>query len=130
MYPKGVGQLVEGWSKNIASGVGEVGAGAPLATLGAVAWVTACVSVAATLVTGIAGWATGSGAPVGAAALYAVVAGQWWWLLRRLGSFRWWASVAFAVPLAAFLVIFARSAVLTFVRREVSWRGRAISLRR
>jgi 4,4'-diaponeurosporenoate glycosyltransferase len=130
MYPDGFRQLVEGWSKNIAAGVGEVGAGAPLATLGAVAWVTACVSVAASLVVGLAGWVGGGDAPVAAAVAYAVVGAQWWWMLRRLGSFQWWAMAGFVVPLTAFLVVFARSAALTFVRRRVSWRGRAIPARR
>lgn len=129
MYPHGLAQLVEGWSKNIASGVAEVGAGAPVAALGAVAWVATCASVATALLAGVAGWATGGGAPFGAAAAYAVVAGQWWWLLRRLGSFRWWTSAAFPLPLTAFLLIFARSAALTFVRRRVTWRGRTIDLR-
>lgn len=129
MYPGGLRQLVEGWSKNVASGVGEVGAGAPLATLGAVAWVTACLSVVVSLATGLLRWPTG-GPPLAAAGAYAVVAGQWWWLLRKLGSFRWWAWAAYAVPLVAFVVIFANSARLTFLRRQVSWRGRAISLRR
>lgn len=130
MYPGGARQLVEGWSKNIASGVGEVGAGAPLATLGTVGWVTACLSVVASLAAGLVRWPTGGGPPLAAAGAYAVVAGQWWWLLRKLGSFRWWAWALFAVPLAAFVVIFANSARLTFLRRRVSWRGRAISLRR
>jgi 4,4'-diaponeurosporenoate glycosyltransferase len=129
MYPHGLRQLVEGWSKNIASGVGDVGAGAPLATLGAVAWVAACVSVAAALVAGLAGWAGGGDAPLVAAAAYVLVAAQWWWMLRRLGSFRWWASAGFVVPLAAFVVIFGRSVALTFGRRQVTWRGRAIDLR-
>jgi 4,4'-diaponeurosporenoate glycosyltransferase len=129
MYPGGVRQLVEGWSKNIASGVGEVGAGAPLATLGAVAWVTACLSVAASLGAGLAGWATGGGPPAVGAAAYGAVAAQWWWLLRRVGRFRWWAWAGFGLSLAAFLVIFANSARLTFLRRRVTWRGRAISLR-
>jgi 4,4'-diaponeurosporenoate glycosyltransferase len=130
MYPGGFRQLVEGWSKNVASGVGDVGAGAPLATLGTVGWVTACLSVVASLVAGLVRWPTGGGPPLAAAGAYAVVAGQWWWLLRKLGSFRWWAWALFAVPLAAFVVIFANSARLTFLRRRVTWRGRAISLGR
>ena len=90
---------------------------------------TACLSVAASLGAGLAGWATGGGPPTVAAGAYGVVAAQWWWMLRRVGRFRWWAWAGFALPLAAFLVIFANSVRLTFLRRRVSWRGRAISLR-
>jgi 4,4'-diaponeurosporenoate glycosyltransferase len=51
-------------------------------------------------------------------------------ILRRIGSFRWWTWVLFPAPLLAFDVIFARSAVLTAVRRSVRWRGREVDLTR
>jgi hypothetical protein len=54
------------------------------------------------------------------------VAGQLRWLLRRTGSFRWWTWALFPLPLLAFDVIFARSALRTLVRRSVRWRGRDI----
>jgi len=112
MYPGGLGQLIEGWSKNLARGA--AGIGHP-AVLGATAWVTASVAVAA-------GVATGSLPP----ATYGVVALQWWWMLRRIGSFRWWAWALWPVPLAAFVVLFLRSAALTVARRPVRWRGRRV----
>ena len=56
-------------------------------------------------------------------------AGQLWWILRRIGSFRWWTWALFPVCLLAFDVIFARSAALTLVRRSVRWRGRDVDLR-
>jgi 4,4'-diaponeurosporenoate glycosyltransferase len=130
MYPAGVRQLVEGWSKNIAGGVGDVGAGAPLALLATVAWVLACTSVGAEGLGDTVRWATGGSAPAVPAAMWALVTAQWWWMLRRLGRFQPWAAVAFVVPLAAFLAVFARSAVQTYARRQVTWRGRAIPLGR
>ena len=128
MYPSGVGQLVEGWSKNIAAGVGDVGSGAPLAMLGTVAWVLACTSVAAEGLGDTVRWAAGGPAPVVPLLAWALVAAQWWWMLRRLGRFQPWAAAAFVVPLATFLAVFARSAVLTYARRQVTWRGRVIRL--
>jgi 4,4'-diaponeurosporenoate glycosyltransferase len=115
MYPGGPGQLVEGWSKNLARGAGSVGLPA---ALGATAWVAASAAAATAWVA----------APRGGAALvaYAVVAAQWWWMLRRVGSFRWWAWLLFPLPLAAFVAIFLRSAVLTVARRPVRWRGRRV----
>ena len=50
-------------------------------------------------------------------------------LLRRAGSFRWWTWVLFPLPLLAFDLVFARSALLTVVRRSVRWRGRVVDLR-
>src|SRR5690349_6967385 len=44
MYPNGVRQLVEGWTKNLASGVGLVD---PLPAAIAVWWVTACIGLTA-----------------------------------------------------------------------------------
>jgi hypothetical protein len=126
MYPAGLRQLVEGWTKNIAAGAGSIG---PLALVGSVGWVAACAAVASDGIGDVAEWAGGRGsAPAGALAAWAVVAAQLRWMLRRIGSFRWWAAAAFPVPLLAFLVIFARSSVLTVVRREVTWRDRRIAL--
>ena len=50
--------------------------------------------------------------------------------LRQLGSFGWLWAVAYPVPLAMFLVVFARSVWLTAVRRQVQWRGRDVPLAR
>ncbi len=50
-------------------------------------------------------------------------------VLHRIGSFRWWMWALFPVPLLAFDVLFAWSAVLTLVRRSVQWRGREVQLR-
>ncbi|HET9441906.1 MAG TPA: hypothetical protein VFO65_01215, partial [Acidimicrobiales bacterium] len=61
-----------------------------------------------------------------AAALYATYALQLGALLRRVGRFHPLAAALFPVPLAFFLAVFARSLVLTFVRRRVEWRGRTI----
>jgi 4,4'-diaponeurosporenoate glycosyltransferase len=117
MYPGGLRQLVEGWSKNIAAGAGST----PLGTLVlTIAWVSVLLQAPWWLATaGVAG-----------VVVYALCAAQLAWMFRRVGRFGWWPVVAFPVPLAAFLVVFARSLVLTVVRRRVRWRGRDVSLRR
>src|SRR5829696_1455630 len=56
MYPAGLRQLVEGWSKNIAAGAGSIG---PLALVGSVAWVAACSAVASDGIGDVAEWAGG-----------------------------------------------------------------------
>jgi 4,4'-diaponeurosporenoate glycosyltransferase len=52
------------------------------------------------------------------------------WILRRIGSFRWWTVVAFPVPLAVFVGLYFRSLLLVRVRRRVAWRGRDIAIGR
>lgn len=130
-YPGGLRQLVAGWTKNIASGAS---AAAPSASAATVAWISAhhavAVGAVASLVTALTG--RGGSLVVGSASLWALayvgVALQLRWVLRRTGSFRWWAWALFPVTLLAFDLVFARSLALTVVRRSVSWRGRDVSL--
>jgi hypothetical protein len=122
-YPGGLGQLVAGWTKNIASGAGAT---APGPGVGSVLWVCAHHAVAVGAVLALAGAATGP--PVAWAVGYLAVALQLRHLLRRLGSFRWWAWALFPVPLLFFDLVFARSLALTAVRRSVRWRGRVVEL--
>lgn len=131
-YPGGLRQLADGWTKNFASGAS---AAAPGPTLAAVLWVSAhhavAVGAALALVEAVTGW--GANLRHGDPALWALAwvgfAAQLWWILRRVGSFRWWTWALFPVCLLAFDVIFARSAALTVVRRSVRWRGREVDLR-
>ena len=130
-YPGGLRQLVAGWTKNIASGAS---AAAPSASAATVAWISAhhavAVGAVASLVTALTG--RGGSLVVGSASLWALayvgVALQLRWVLRRTGSFRWWAWALFPVTLLAFDLVFARSLALTAVRRSVPWRGRDVSL--
>jgi 4,4'-diaponeurosporenoate glycosyltransferase len=130
-YPGGIRQLADGWTKNFASGASAAAPGPALAT---VLWVCAQHAVAVGAALALLGTVTGRAAALtyGDPVLWAVAwvgaAGQLRWILRRLGSFRWWTWVLFPVPLLAFDLIFARSAALTLVRRSVRWRGREVDL--
>lgn len=126
MYPHGARSLVEGWTKNLAHGATR----APLLpTIGAVAWVVMLAAVATAGLGGIAGWVLGGGRPSAAVMIaWVAVGSQMAWMLRRLGSFRWWCSVAFPLPLVAFVALFLRSAYLRLFHRPVMWRGRQIDV--
>jgi len=132
-YPGGARKMVDGWTKNIASGAS---AAAPGAAAGAVLWVSAhhAVAVGTVLasIEALTGWGASlaSGHPVLWLLAWVGVAWQLRSILRKIGSFRWWTWLVFPVPLLAFDMIFARSAVLTVVRRRVRWRGREVDLRR
>ena len=121
MYPGGLGPLLEGWTKNFASGARATGLG----TLVLVAlWLS--VSIEATG-RGLGLLAGGDGADVARfAILYAAAAVPLWWMLRRVGSFRWVTALAFPVPLLVFLGVFVRSVALTVTRRPVRWKGRRL----
>lgn len=118
MYPEGLGQLVEGWTKNFAGGA----AGTRSTTLVLiVAWISGSI---------VAALSPLMDEPTVAAGLYGAYAIQLGVLLRRIGRFGVLTALAFPIPLAFFLAVFLRSTLLTFVRREVRWRGRTVSTRR
>jgi 4,4'-diaponeurosporenoate glycosyltransferase len=117
MYPGGARQLVEGWTKNFATGAGAT---RPLTFVLISVWLSGVISAAWYLGAGT----IGRGAAV---AVYAAYAAQLAWMLARVGRFGAATPLAYPVPLAFFLVVFVRSLVLTHVRGEVRWRGRAVA---
>jgi 4,4'-diaponeurosporenoate glycosyltransferase len=126
MYPGGLGQLVEGWTKNLGRGAAR----APrLPALLAACWVAACAAIAAGGVTGVVRWLAGGPVPLTAATLWAVAAAEIGWCLRRIGSFRWWTSVLYVVPLAAVVALFVRSSARALLGRPATWRGRVVGAR-
>jgi 4,4'-diaponeurosporenoate glycosyltransferase len=127
MYPGGLRSLVQGWSKNLAVGAGL---GPRAAVLGAVVWAAGGLAATAALGGGVASWAGGGAVPWVPALLWALVALQWWWALRRVGPLRWWTPVLFPVPLVAFVALFARSAALRALGRPATWRGRPVPVGR
>ena len=123
MYPEGFRQMVEGFTKNLAAGVRGV---RRFTTVLVVAWMTLLVQAAVAPVR--AAVVLDVEALAAAAVLYVVVAGQVWWMARKLGRFGAWVAAIFPVSTALFLAVFVRSVVAT-VRGSVSWRGRRVSTR-
>jgi len=130
-YPGGLRQLIDGWTKNFASGAS---AAAPGPAMAAALWISAHHAVAVgallALVSATTGWGAGLayGDPVIWALAWVGTAGHLWSMLRRIGSFGWWTWALFPVCLVAFDLIFARSAAHTLLRRSVVWRGRDVPL--
>jgi hypothetical protein len=125
LYGGGIRDLVEGWSKNFASGAGST----PVVRFLLVfAWVigvgTAAQVPVREAIAALGGW-SGPGAVlwIGFAAFALQLAVQ----LRPLGNYSW-AAVLFPIPLAAWFVIFFRSILLT-ARGQVRWKGRAVPVR-
>lgn len=121
MYPAGLGQLVEGFTKNLATGAGSV---RRTTVVLVVAWSTLLVQASAAPAIAALGWGT-MWAAVG---LHLVVASQLWWMSRRLGRFGIVVSLLFPVSTALFLFVFVRSVIAT-AAGSVSWRGRRVPTR-
>jgi hypothetical protein len=115
MYPGGLRQLVDGWSKNVAAGAGAT---RRTTLVLVVAWISVLLQAP--------WWAATS--PAWGVAVYAACAAQLAWMWARIGRFGVLTAVLFPFPLVAFLAVFLRSLVLTLVRRRVPWKGRQVSL--
>ncbi len=123
MYPDGPGQLVEGWSKNVASGSASIGVVRLVATI---AWVCGAVASSVELVQWLVG--SGSTATVGVWVAWAAYALQFGVMLRQLGNFGVWVALLYPLAFVAFVLVFFDSLWLTVVRRRVRWRGRTVPL--
>ena len=118
MYPAGLGQLVEGFTKNMAAGAGAIRRSTVLLV---VLWLSLLVQAAAAPAIAVL---RGEGVAA-ALALYLVTAAQCWWMGRRVGRFGPVVAAAFPVSVALFLGVFARS-VGASATGSVSWRGRRV----
>jgi 4,4'-diaponeurosporenoate glycosyltransferase len=113
MYPGGLGDLVEGWTKGFASGAGQT---PPLTLLHVVLWMIGLMTAPlGLLMTG--DWLCWGGA-------YVLCAAQVGGFGRKLGRFHWLTSLLYPLPLLFFFGVFARSALRS--GKQVSWKGREI----
>jgi hypothetical protein len=107
--------LVDGWTKNFASGAATV----PLGRLALIVlWIAAC------LTSGV--WVFGGS--LAAIVAYVAFAAQCFVQLRQVGSFGIVAAALYPLLAVVFVTVFAVSLVLT-VRGEVRWKGRRVRLR-
>jgi len=119
MYPDGPRSMLQGWTKNFVTGASAT---APLRLGAIVVWVTSLGASLGVLFDGLSG-----DVPIGVIpAVYALFVAQLVWMFRRTGSFGVRTALVYPVLMAFFVVVFARSAWRTYVRRSVTWRGRAV----
>jgi 4,4'-diaponeurosporenoate glycosyltransferase len=112
MYPNGLKELMDGWTKAFASGAG--GTARPLLFL-IVAWMCGMFFALNLLASQPNRQSVG---------LYLLFALQLYAMLRRIGAFRWFTALFYPVPLIFFCVVFAWSA--TRPRGQVKWKGRIV----
>jgi 4,4'-diaponeurosporenoate glycosyltransferase len=124
MYPSGVMDLADGWTKNFARGAMSTDL---LILLLMVAWISgACASVDA-----LSKWPSeGPSAWALAGSLaYSAYVLQIWWLLRQMGNFGLGTALTYPVSVTFFTFVFIRSLYRTLVRKSVRWKGRSIPVR-
>jgi 4,4'-diaponeurosporenoate glycosyltransferase len=113
MYPAGWRQLLEGWTKGLASGAGQTPW--PILLL-IIAWLGGLFFVPIGVAT--------RNEPLLWLAVYGLCAAQIGWLLRRVGTFHWCAAIFYPMLILFFFAVFANSVFHS--GKTVSWKGRAI----
>ncbi len=110
MYPGGLGELIEGWTKGFASGAGQT----PRAVMLLISiWMGG-------LFVAMAAWAISPFAPW----IHLAMALQLAILLRQVGRFSWITALLYPAVLMFYLLVLMRSALKS--GKEVTWKGRTI----
>jgi 4,4'-diaponeurosporenoate glycosyltransferase len=119
MYPEGLHDLIEGWSKAFATGAAQT----PLLTLlMIIGWITGGFTSVVLLV--VAAFAGSLSALALAGILYLLFALQTWFMLIRIGSFRFYTALLYPISLSFYVAVFARSSISVVLKKKVSWKGR------
>ncbi len=121
MYPHGLRDLIEGWSKAFATGAASTPL--PLLLL-IIAWIAGSIEAIIYVV-----WAVLNGSVyslVLSGVLYLCFALQIWFMLTRIGAFRLCTALLYPIPLLFYIVVFTRSSLLYKLNRGVSWKGRHV----
>jgi 4,4'-diaponeurosporenoate glycosyltransferase len=125
MYPNGIRELINGWSKGFAMGAAKTST--PLLIL-IVFWIAGSIGTTRGLIEAIV--ATNNVQIALCGSLYILYAVQIYWMLVRIGNFKFYTALFYPIPMAFFVVVFTYSFVRIFLVRSVKWKGREIDLRR
>jgi 4,4'-diaponeurosporenoate glycosyltransferase len=124
MYPGRIGELVEGWTRSMASGAA-----------GTRPWIFALVilwlsgSTASIFLPFLASAFPGLPLYIVGPGIYLAYSLQLYWILRRVGSFSAVTALLYPIPLLFFHFIFLYSFYLTAFKKSVKWRGRQVDLK-
>lgn len=127
MYPGGLKPLIEGWTKSMIFGAGEIH---PVFLLLIIFWLCGCTAAVRGLISGLL-----DGNPLfwnsplyTGVALYLLYAGQIWWMFRRIGRFSIVNALLYPLTLLFFHLLFVLSFVQGAILRRVRWRGRNLHI--
>ena len=93
-----------------------------------VAWISGSIGTTRSLIEAIA--ATDNVQMAIWGSLYLLYAAQIYWMLVRIGNFKFYTALFYPIPLTFFVLVFTYSFVRIFLRRSVKWKGREIDLKR
>jgi 4,4'-diaponeurosporenoate glycosyltransferase len=124
MYPNGIGELVDGWSKGFATGAVKTYIPVLLATI---LWIGGSITATSHFIEALLNPSMSSILIWGGA--YLAYVAQIYWMLFRVGNFGFFTALFYPIPLLFFMYVFLRSFFLIFIKRSVSWKGIKISLK-
>lgn len=123
MYPEGMQQLIEGWTKGFGTAAQSTHLGV---TLLISLWISgAFVSTGALVLSLILGEPMAILVSLIYCILYAV---QFYWQAHRIGNFHFLVALFYPLLFLFFVALFMRSLFFTKVLRKVKWRGRDIEV--
>ena len=125
MYSGGFRQMVQGWTKNFATGASKTSI--PLMLM-IVLWISSCISAVIYLLGLMPNYSTRS--LIFAVLIYIFVAAELLSASRHIGNFKKWLIVLFPIQLIFFLAVFVSSVYKKTFRIKVKWKGRKIELER
>jgi len=124
MYPNGIRELVDGWSKGFATGARMARIPLLVATI---AWIGSGISATVFAIGAI--WSMQNTAIMWWTLAYLAYAVQVYWMAFRVGTFKFYTALLFPVSLLFFVVVFFLSVFLVSIKRSVRWKGMVISLK-
>lgn len=123
MYPEGLHQLIEGWTKGF-------GTAAQSTHLGVTALISLWISGAFVSTGGLlVSLFLGQAMPVVVSFIFCVIyMVQFYWQARRIGNFHFLVALFYPLLFLFFVALFMRSLFFTKILRKVKWRGRDIEV--
>jgi 4,4'-diaponeurosporenoate glycosyltransferase len=125
MYPAGIGSLITGFTKNMASGAQTVSPGILVPIIfwiagGFVVSFWLLILLLTSNLQAIPPWTV----------LHVLYILQIYWVLSRMGNYGVYTALLYPLPFVFFAAVFVISLLRTFFLREVSWKGRKINIER
>lgn len=117
MFPDGLEQLSDGWTKAFADGAQSTDINVLLVSI---LWLSALASTTALL------WVAPHQQRWLAELLYLLAATQVYLFAREIGTFRPWTCLLFPLPLVFFFLVFTRSFLRKALGQRTNWRGRKV----
>jgi len=124
MYPNGIRELINGWSKGFAMGAAKT---STLLLILIVLWICGSIGTTRSLIEAII--ATNNVQIAISGSLYILYAVQVYWMLVRIGNFKFYTALFYPIAVAFFVVVFTYSFVRIFLVKSVKWKGREINLK-